>query len=127
MIVAAFNVVSTLMMMIHDKSKEIAILKAMGLRPSQSFRLFCLVGVGMGLVGTFFGVAAGPGRELGISNDPSDPSSGRYLLHRLSAGRGPRWREVGLIGGVALLISFVATLFPAWQVSRGSPLEGHSL
>ncbi|MFX5656548.1 FtsX-like permease family protein, partial [Acinetobacter baumannii] len=58
---AAFNVVSTLMMMIHDKTKEIAILKAMGFRPMQGFGLFCLIGVGMGLVGTAIGVSAGIG------------------------------------------------------------------
>jgi lipoprotein-releasing system permease protein len=57
--VAAFNVVSTLMMMIYDKSKEISILKAMGFRPSQGFALFCSVGVGIGLVGTVLGALAG--------------------------------------------------------------------
>ena len=55
-IVAAFNVVSTLMMMIHDKTKEISILKAMGFRPGQGFRLFSIIGLGMGAVGTAFGI-----------------------------------------------------------------------
>ena len=122
-IVAAFNVVSTLMMMIHDKTKEIAILKAMGLRPAQSFRLFCMVGLGMGVVGTFFGSLMGMGVNWIIAHThliqlPADI----YYIGFLPVVI--RWREVGLIGAVALLVSFTATLYPAWKISRSSPLEG---
>ncbi|MCM2277844.1 MAG: ABC transporter permease [Oligoflexia bacterium] len=122
-LVAAFNVVSTLMMMIHDKTKEIAILKAMGFRAGQSFRLFCLVGFGMGLVGTIAGVGLG----LGIN----------WVLHRTRwidlpadiyyIGYLPvvvRWSEIGLIAGVALSIAFFAAVYPGWKVARRSPLDG---
>jgi lipoprotein-releasing system permease protein len=122
-IVAAFNVVSTLMMMIHDKSKEIAILKAMGLRPGQGFRLFCLIGVGMGLVGTIFGVGLGLGVNFVIDRThlihlPADI----YYISFLPVV--VRWKEIALIAVAAMLISFVATLFPAYKVSRRPPLEG---
>ncbi|MCM2322275.1 MAG: FtsX-like permease family protein [Oligoflexia bacterium] len=122
-IVAAFNVVSTLMMMIHDKTKEIAILKAMGFRPGQSFRLFCLVGFGMGLVGTVVGMSLG----LGVSwllhqtrwiNLPSEIYYIGYLPVVV------RWSEVGLIGVIALVIAFVAAAYPGWKVARRSPLDG---
>jgi lipoprotein-releasing system permease protein len=122
-IVAAFNVVSTLMMMIHDKTKEIAILKAMGFRPSQSFRLFCMIGVGIGAVGTALGVAAGLG--LGWLLEKThwiDLPPDIYYIGFLPVV--VRWREVGLIAAVALLISFLATIYPSWTVSRRSPLEG---
>jgi len=122
-VVAVFNVVSTLMMMIHDKSKEIAILKTMGFLPSQSFKLFCFIGLGIGIVGTAFGLAAG----LGLG----------WILERTEWIRLPadiyyigflpvviRWIEVGLIALVALLIAFLATLYPSWAVSRRAPLEG---
>lgn len=122
-LVAAFNVVSTLMMMIHDKSAEIAILKAMGFMPSQSFRLFCGIGLGMGLVGTAFGVGLG----LFVN----------WLLDRTHLIQLPpdiyyisflpvvvRWNEVAMIAIVAMLISFVATFFPAYKVSKRPPLEG---
>ena len=122
-IVAAFNVVSTLMMMIHDKTKEIAILKAMGFRPSQSFRLFCLIGVGIGAVGTLVGMAAGLGIGWLLERThwiqlPSDI----YYIGFLPVV--VRWGELALIGGAALVISFLATIYPSWTVSRRSPLDG---
>lgn len=122
-IVAAFNVVSTLMMMIHDKTREIAILKAMGFRPIQSFLLFCLVGMGIGLVGTSVGVALGLGVNwvLGKTNLIRLPADIYYI------GFLPvivKWAEIALIAGVSLLITFVATLYPALRVSTRSPLEG---
>jgi lipoprotein-releasing system permease protein len=122
-IVAAFNVVSTLMMMIHDKTKEISILKAMGFRPSQSFGLFCLIGVGMGLVGTFFGVVIALGINAILAKThlirlPADI----YYISFLPVV--VRWKEVGLIAMVAIGISFLATIYPGWKVARRSPLDG---
>lgn len=122
-IVAAFNVVSTLMMMIHDKTKEIAILKAMGFRPFQCFQLFCFIGVGIGAVGTFFGVLAGLG--LGFILEKThwiDLPPDIYYIGFLSMV--VRWKEIGWIALMALLIAFFATLYPSWKVSRQSPLEG---
>lgn len=122
-IVAAFNVVSTLMMMIHDKTREIAILKAMGFRPAQSFRLFVLIGMSIGIVGTAIGAA------LGLSLN--------VLLHQTNWIRLPeeiyyigflpvvvRWTELSLIGFAALLITFAATLYPSLKVSSLPPLQG---
>jgi lipoprotein-releasing system permease protein len=122
-VVAAFNVVSTLMMMIHDKGKEMAILKAMGLRPSQSFGLFCWIGLGIGLVGIVLGVVSGLalGQLLEYTQLIRIPADVYYI------GFLPVvfvWSEVGYIIIVALLISFLATLYPAWQIMRKSPLEG---
>ncbi|MFL5812736.1 MAG: FtsX-like permease family protein [Bdellovibrionia bacterium] len=122
-IVAAFNVVSTLMMMIHDKTKEIAILKAMGFKPSQSFGLFCMIGVGMGIVGTFFGVAIAMGVNTILAKThlirlPADI----YYISFLPVI--VRWKEVGMIALVAISISFLATLYPGWKVARRSPLDG---
>ncbi len=122
-IVAAFNVVSTLMMMIHDKTKEIAILKAMGFRPAQSFRLFCLIGLGIGGVGTAMGVVAGLGlgwilERTHLVHLPADIYYIGYLPVAV------RWKEIGWIAILALLISFLATIYPSWKVSRRPPLEG---
>ena len=122
-IVAAFNVVSTLMMMIHDKTKEIAILKAMGFRPIQSFNLFCFIGLGIGSVGTFIGILAGLGLSwlLGKTQWIRLPSD-IYYIEFLPVV--VRWAEVMLIALLAVLVSFLATLYPSWKVSRRSPLEG---
>jgi lipoprotein-releasing system permease protein len=122
-IVAAFNVVSTLMMMIHDKTREISILKAMGFRPSQGFNLFCLIGLGMGVVGTLVGATLGLGvnwvlEKTHLIDLPADI----YYIGFLPVI--VRWSEIGLIAAVALLISFLATVYPALKVARRSPLDG---
>ncbi len=122
-IVAAFNVVSTLMMMIHDKTKEIAILKAMGFRPSQSFNLFCLIGVGIGAVGTLFGIFGGIGLAWILEktrwiNLPPDI----YYIGFLPVVF--RWNEIILIAILAIFIALLATFYPSWNVSRRSPLDG---
>jgi len=122
-VVAAFNVVSTLMMMIHDKTREIAILKAMGFRKSQSFGLFCMIGLVMGAVGTLLGVILGLGvcrfiQKTQLISLPSDI----YYISFLPVI--VRWGEVGLIAFAALLISFFATIYPGWKVARRSPLDG---
>lgn len=122
-IVAAFNVVSTLMMMIHDKTREISILKVMGFRKGQAFRLFCLIGTGIGATGIVSGVAAGIGVGwlLGKTRWIDLPPDVYYIDFLPVI---VRWSEVGLIMGVALLITWLATLYPAWSVSRRSPLDG---
>lgn len=122
-IVAAFNVVSTLMMMIHDKTKEIAILKAMGFKKSQSFRLFCLIGMGIGIVGVALGISIGLGLSATLERTkliqlPADI----YYIGFLPVAI--RWQEIALIGIFSLLTAFAATLFPAIRVSSQSPLDG---
>lgn len=122
-IVAAFNVVSTLMMMIHDKTKEIAILKAMGLRSGQSFRLFCLIGMGIGIVGTGAGAALGLMVNTILSRTRLiELPSEIYYIGFLPVV--VHWEEIGLIAFVALLITFAASVLPAYQVSNRRPLEG---
>ncbi len=122
-LVAAFNVISTLMMMIHDKSKEIAILKAMGLRSRQAFGLFCFIGTGIGLVGTALGILVGLGLNLILEKTrfidlPSDVYYIGYLPVVV------RWEEVFLIAFCSLLIVVIATLYPGFQVARRNPLDG---
>ncbi len=122
-IVAAFNVVSTLMMMIHDKSKEIAILKAMGLKPSQGFQIFAVIGLGIGLVGTAAGM--GLGLVLNFLIDETKliklPAEIYYIDHLPVT---MNWKEIALIGGIAVGIMLLATFYPAFRVSTQSPMKG---
>jgi lipoprotein-releasing system permease protein len=122
-LVAAFNVVSTLMMMMHDKTREIAILKAMGFSSSQAFELFIWIGSGIGLVGAAVGAVLGLLANQGIARSrlielPADI----YYIGFLPVLT--RWSEVLWIIGGALLICLIATLYPALRVARRSPLEG---
>ncbi|MBY0471394.1 ABC transporter permease [bacterium] len=122
-IVAAFNVVSTLMMMIHDKTKEISILKVMGFSKSQNFRLFCIVGVGIGAIGTTAGVLLGLvlnqilERTRWIELPPDI-----YYINFLPVV--VRWEEVGITALAALVITFLAAIYPAYRVSIRSPMDG---
>lgn len=122
-IVAGFNVVSTLMMMIHDKTKEISILKVLGLRPVQGFQLFSILGLGMGVTGTAAGLLFGLGlceilKKFQFVDLPADVYYINFLPVLVSQ------RDLLLITGVSLLVSFLATLYPGWKVATRSPLDG---
>ncbi len=122
-IVAAFNVVSTLMMMIHDKTQEIAILKAMGFQKRQSFGLFCAIGTGIGIVGTAIGIGLGLAICAGLSRArwidlPADIYYIEYLPVIV------RWNEVFWIAVSGVVITALATWYPSAHVSNRSPLDG---
>ena len=122
-LVAAFNVVSTLMMMSHDKSKEVAILKAMGLPGRSVFGLFCWIGMGIGLVGICLGIGAGllVNQFIERTRWIKLPADIYYIGYLPVVENG---REILLIAVFALVICFCATLYPAVQIMRRSPLEG---
>jgi len=122
-LVAAFNVVSTLMMLMHDKTREIAILKAMGLAPRQSFQLFFWIGAGIGLIGALLGGVLGLGLNQLIEKSrlielPADI----YYIGFLPVVT--RWGEFVGILVVALGLCLLATVYPAWRLARRAPLEG---
>ena len=122
-IVAAFNVVSTLMMMIYDKTKELAILKAMGLSPMQAFALFCSIGAGIGAVGVITGIGAGAAlNDILATTKFIELPPDIYSIGFLPVVT--HWSEVLKIGAVAFLICFLAAVYPAWQVAKRPPLEG---
>jgi lipoprotein-releasing system permease protein len=120
--VAAFNMVSALTMMVIDKTREIAILKSMGATSGGITRLFQVVGLAIGGVGTAFGLALGLTLCEVISryNYHLDPKV--YLIDRLPIMVSPF--EVMLVGVITMGISGLATLFPAIKASSFSPVEG---
>ena len=122
-LIAAFNVVSTLMMMIHDKTKEIAILKAIGLEPKQSFQLFLFIGGVIGFLGVFIGALIGVGLNHLIAkvNLIHLPSEIYHIGYLPVEGRGG---EIAVILSIAFFITLAAALYPAIRVSTRSPLEG---
>jgi lipoprotein-releasing system permease protein len=128
--VAAFNIVSTLVMLVTDKQADIAILRTLGASPGSIVQIFMVQGALIGVIGTFVGLVLGvlvgfnvatvvPFVEnlLGfkflakdiyyISDLPSDVQLG----------------DVTTIGIVALVLSFIATLYPSWRASRTNPAE----
>lgn len=122
-VVAAFNVVSTLMILMHEKAQAIAILKTVGFSPTQQFYLLTLLGLGLGALGTLAGLGFGGLLNLLLANVrildlPPEVYHISYLPVQV------RWIEIGGIAVVSLLLSFAISLFPAWKASRQFPLEG---
>jgi lipoprotein-releasing system permease protein len=120
--VAAFNVIATLIMIVIEKKREIAILKAMGATDATILGVFMLQGVVIGVIGTLAGVLFGGGLVLYLDkiHFPLDPKV--YLIDHLPVVLDP---SVFLITiGIALLICTVSTIAPSWWAARMLPVEG---
>jgi lipoprotein-releasing system permease protein len=128
-LVAAFNIVSTLVMMAMEKQADIAILKTMGARRASIQKIFILEGLIIGLVGTVSGSLAGlvftwniqsisswVERLLGIQFFPPDV----YFIDQIPAQI--RSLDLAFIILTAICVSFLATLYPAWNASRLDPV-----
>lgn len=121
-LVAAFGIASTLFMMVMRKTKEIAILKSMGATRQSVMRIFVLEGLLIGSLGTGLGLFLGLVlcallKHYQFIQLPRDV----YLISTLPVK--VQTLDVALIVGAALMISFLATLYPAWQASRLDPVE----
>ncbi|HUX30477.1 MAG TPA: lipoprotein-releasing ABC transporter permease subunit [Thiobacillus sp.] len=128
--VAAFNIVSTLVMAVTDKQSDIAILRTLGARPASIMKIFIVQGAFIGVFGTLLGLASGVllalnletvvpiiERVAGIDLFPADV----YYINELPSKL--VWSDVGIIAGISLLISLIATLYPSWRASRINPAE----
>jgi lipoprotein-releasing system permease protein len=128
--VAAFNLVSTLVMTVTDKRADIAILRTLGASPRSIMGIFVVQGAASGVIGTLSGVAFGllvavnigtlvPALErlLGVAFLPGSV----YLISRMPSD--PRMSDVLPITLISLALSFVATLYPSWRASRVKPAE----
>lgn len=121
--VAALNIVSMLAMLVIDKQREIAILKAMGAGRLALLRVFVIDGLVVGLIGTTLGLVLGLSTCAALARWRFiELSSDVYYLDRLPVNVSPPL--VAVVVGVSVAISFLATLYPAWQASRLDPVEG---
>ncbi|MEX2643321.1 MAG: lipoprotein-releasing ABC transporter permease subunit [Acetobacterales bacterium] len=129
-LVAAFNVIATLIMLVKDKSRDIAILRTMGATRGMVMRIFFLSGASIGVFGTFLGCVLGLTFSLNIETIRRwiETLSGAdlfaaeiYFLSQLPAEVDPT--EVGIVVGLALGLSFLATLYPSWRAARLDPVE----
>ena len=128
--VAAFNLVSTLVMTVTDKRADIAILRTLGATPRSIMGIFIVQGAASGVIGTLAGVALGlvvafnidvivPAIEsaLHVSFLPSSV----YLISRMPSD--PQQGDIVPIVVISLVLAFVATLYPSWRASRLQPAE----
>jgi lipoprotein-releasing system permease protein len=128
--VAAFNIVSSMMMLVKDKAKDIAILRTMGATQGMVLRIFCLTGSSIGIVGTLLGLGLGVAFAENIEairqfiqhltgTDLFDAKI--YFLSHLPVRLAPV--KVATIVLAAFALSFVATLYPSWRAARRDPVE----
>nr|WP_288454720.1 lipoprotein-releasing ABC transporter permease subunit [uncultured Pseudomonas sp.] len=128
--VAAFNIISTLVMVVNDKKGDIAILRTLGATPMQIMATFMVQGTVIGVIGTAIGallgilaalnisaIIAGVERLLGFKFLNADVYFIDYLPSQLMLA------DVVQVCGAALLLSFLATLYPAWRAARTQPAE----
>ena len=129
-LVAAFGIASTLFMVVMEKTRDIAILKSMGATGLSIMKIFVLEGLIIGVIGTILGVASG--LLIALNLEPiinviekvtglNFFSKDVYYLDHFPSLVVPS--DVVLISVTAVLISFIATLYPAWQASRMLPAE----
>ncbi|HUD96667.1 MAG TPA: lipoprotein-releasing ABC transporter permease subunit [Woeseiaceae bacterium] len=128
--VAAFNIVSTLVMVVKDKQSDIAILRTIGARPGTILRIFITQGSIVGIVGTIAGVLFGMLLTLNLENIVGFAEStfgikflaaDVYFISDLPAEL--RLPDVLKIAGIALALALLSTLYPAWQAARTLPAE----
>jgi lipoprotein-releasing system permease protein len=129
-LVAAFNVISSLIMLVKDKARDIAILRTMGATRGMIMRIFFLSGAAVGVIGTVAGVALGLAFALNIESirqvlqrfTGTDLFSAEiYFLSQLPAKVEPD--EVALVAVIALVLSFLATIYPSWRAAKIDPVE----
>ncbi|MBV8118375.1 MAG: lipoprotein-releasing ABC transporter permease subunit [Alphaproteobacteria bacterium] len=129
-VVAAFNIISSMIMMVKDKGRDIAILRTMGASRGMVLRIFMLSGASIGIVGTMAGLVLGVAftrnieaiREF-VQNIVGVNlfSAEIYFFTRIPARID--WSEVGAVVLMALALSFLATLYPSWRAARLDPVE----
>ncbi len=128
--VAAFNLVSTLVMVVTDKESDIAILRTLGASRSSILSIFIVQGTLIGIAGTIAGVAGGVALAAHVETlvpaiegffDTKFLSPDVYYISAVPSDM--RWRDVAAVGAVAFVMSVLATIYPAWRASRVQPVE----
>lgn len=128
--VAAFNIVSTMVMVVTDKQKDIAVLRTIGASPASIQRIFIVQGLIIGVIGSLLGLAGGISlamnidvivpfieRLLGVQFFPADI----YYISVVPSEL--HWNDVWVVSGLAFLLTLLATLYPARRASKTQPAE----
>lgn len=129
-LVAAFNIISSMIMLVKDKGRDIAIMRTMGAFRGSIMKIFMLTGASVGILGTCVGSVLGISFALNIESIRQGIQSMTgaklfpdeiYFLSKLPAK--VDWTEVVVVIGLAVVLSVLATLYPAWRASRLDPVE----
>ena len=121
-LVGALNIISSLVMLVMEKTRDIAILRTMGVSSKSVMSIFVFQGLFVGLIGTFLGLISGSFlcyllARYKFINLPPDV----YYITTLPVQM--EWLDIALIVLAAIVISFLATIYPSWQASKLNPVE----
>lgn len=128
--VAAFNIISSMIMLVKDKGRDIAILRTMGATRGMILRVFFLSGASIGVIGTVVGLVLGVlfCQNIETIREGIQALTGTnvfnaeiYFLSKLPAKMD--WHEVAQVVSMALVLTFAATIYPAWRAARLDPVE----
>ena len=128
--VAAFNIVSTLVMVVTDKRADIAILRTLGMSPASVMMIFMVQGVVIGVFGALLGVVGGVTLAQNIETivpaieqalNVKFINGDVYMISKLPSDM--QWSDVLKVGGISFLLSLIATIYPAWRAARTQPAE----
>ena len=128
--VAAFNIVSTLVMVVKDKQADIAILRTIGARPMSILKIFITQGCIVGIVGTLAGVGLGMLLALNLETIIGSLESvfgikflaaDVYFISDLPSDL--KYGDVALVAGIALALALISTIYPAWVAAKTAPAE----
>ncbi len=129
-LVAAFNIISSMIMLVKDKGRDIAILRTMGATRGMIMRVFLIAGAGVGVIGTLAGAIMGIAFAQNIEairqwiqglTGTELFAAEIYFLSQLPAVID--WNEVVAVLAMALALSFLATIYPSWRAARTDPAE----
>jgi lipoprotein-releasing system permease protein len=129
-LVAAFNIISSMIMLVNDKNKNIALLRTLGMKKSQIMKIFLICGSSIGVIGTLLGLLIGVLFSANINNikawleSATDTTLFNPTIYFLSTLPSKIFAsDVIIITSMALVISFLATIYPAYKASKANPAE----
>ena len=129
-LVAAFNIISSMIMLVNDKNKNIALLRTLGMSKGGIMRIFLICGSSIGVVGTFLGFVIGVLFSANINNikvwleSATETTLFNPTIYFLSTLPSKIFvSDIVVIVGMALVLSFLATLYPAYKASKSNPAE----
>jgi lipoprotein-releasing system permease protein len=121
-LVAAFSIVSNGIMLVMEKGKEVAILKSMGATDGSVLRVFVLLGLFMGLLGTSVGILTGIATCVFLERDGIQLNTDVYYITKLPVNMNTT--EIVAVLVASLMLALLATVYPAWTASRLRPVDG---
>jgi lipoprotein-releasing system permease protein len=120
-LIAAFNIVGVLVMLVMENKREVGILKSMGATDGAIMRIFMATGGEIGALGIGLGIVLGIVGTMVLDRYPLDLPADVYFLNSLPVLL--QWKDVVLVAAVVYLLTWLATVYPSWKAARLDPVQ----